>query len=305
MGKFDILCKKYLSNNEVFADAFNYLLYDGKKKIKPEDLKPLDTSSICLEIKNTKVSNAVQKNRDVFKVLSAKRTEDLGLLILGVENQVKVHYAMPVRVLLYDLLQYASQIDRYKKKNRKTKKTLTDDEFLSGFTKHDKLIPVITLVIYFGSNIWDGATNIRELFGNMEESIAKYLPDYHINLISPDLSDDELDKLSSELGVVMKFIKQSRDKKKMLENIEKHKEFRNVSNLSATLINEATGLNLKINKDKERIDMCQAMKEIIEDVRNEERAKLKVEKEKTKAALLRIKELEKIVKNLQAQLKTA
>ncbi|MBR4328483.1 MAG: Rpn family recombination-promoting nuclease/putative transposase [Candidatus Riflebacteria bacterium] len=312
MGKFDVLCKKYMSNNEVFADAFNYLLYGGKKKIKPEDLKPLDTSSISIEIKNTKVSNAVQKNRDVFKVLSAKRTDELGLLILGVENQAKVHYAMPVRVLLYDLLQYASQIDTCKKKNRKTKKTLTDDEFLSGFTKQDKLIPVITLVVYFGSNNWDGPTNIREMFGNAKESIAKYLPDYHINLISPDLSDDELDKLSSELGVVMKFIKQSRDKKKMLENIEKHKEFRNVSNLSATLINEATGLNLKINKEQEKIDMCQAMKEIIEDIRNEERAKLKVEKEKTKAekaknkaAMLRIKELEKMLKNLQAQLKTA
>ena len=312
MGKFDVLCKKYMSNNEVFADAFNYLLYGGKKKIKPEDLKPLDTSSISIEIKNTKVSNAVQKNRDVFKVLSAKRTDKLGLLILGVENQAKVHYAMPVRVLLYDLLQYASQIDTCKEKNRKTKKTLTDDEFLSGFTKQDKLIPVITLVVYFGSNNWDGPTNIREMFGNVKESIAKYLPNYHINLISPDLSDDELDKLSSELGVVMKFIKQSRDKKKMLENIEKHKEFRNVSNLSATLINEATGLNLKINKEQEKIDMCQAMKEIIEDIRNEERAKLKVEKEKTKAekaknkaALLRIKELEKMVKNLQAQLKTA
>ena len=305
MGKFDVLCKKYMSNNEVFADAFNYLLYGGKKKIKPEDLKPLDTSSISIEIKNTKVSNAVQKNRDVFKVLSAKRTDELGLLILGVENQAKVHYAMPVRVLLYDLLQYASQIDTCKEKNRKTKKILTDDEFLSGFTKQDKLIPVITLVVYFGSNNWDGPTNIREMFGNMKESIAKYLPDYHINLISPDLSDDELDKLTSELGIVMKFIKQSRDKKKMLENIENHKEFRNVSNLSATLINEATGLNLKINKEQEKIDMCQAMKEIIKDAIKEEKEKTKAEKAKNKAAMLRIKELEKMVKNLQAQLKTA
>ena len=113
------------------------------------------------------------------------------------------------------------------------------------------------------------------MFGNVKESIAKYLPDYHINLISPDLSDDELDKLSSELGVVMKFIKQSRDKKKMLENIEKHKEFRNVSNLSATLINEATGLNLKINKEQEKIDMCQAMKEIIVSINSPSKKRMK------------------------------
>ena len=131
-------------------------------------------------------------------------------------------------------------------------------------------------------------------------------------MISPNLPNDELDKLSSELGVVMKFIKQSRDKKKLLENIEKSKDFRNVSNISATLMNEATGMNLKINKEQEKIDMCQALKEIIEDIRSEERVKLKAEKEKTKAekeknkaALQRIKELEEMVKNLKAQLKTA
>ena len=309
MGKLDVLCKKYMSDNEVFADAFNYLLFDGKKKIKPEDLKPLDTNSISIELKNTKVSNAVQKNRDVFKVLSAKRTEDIGLLILGVENQIKVHYAMPVRAMLYDSLQYASQVDLKTKENRKNRKASDSDEFLSGFTKQDKLIPVITLVVYFGSKSWDAPTNIRDMFANVKESIAKYLPNYQINLISPDLPNDELNKLSSELGVVMKFIKQSRDKKKLLENIEKSKDFRNVSNISATLMNEVTGMNLKINKEKERIDMCQALKEIINDIKKAEKEKnkaaIKAEKEKNKAALQRIKELEEIVKNLKAQLKTA
>ncbi len=142
------------------------------------------------------------------------------------------------------------------------------------------------------------------------------MPYYKINLIHPCLPDSELLKLKSELGLVMQFIKQSRDKKKLLENIEKNKKFHSVSNLSATLINEATGLNLKINKEQEKIDMCQAMKEIIEDAKKEavkaekektkaEKAKNKAEKAKTKAALLRIKELEKMVKNLQAQLKSA
>ena len=44
--------------------------------------------------------------------------------------------------------------------------------------------------------------------------------------------------------------------------------------------------------------MCQAMKEII-------KVAVKEEKEKNKAAMKRIKELEKMVKNLQAQLKMA
>ena len=55
--------------------------------------------------------------------------------------------------------------------------------------------------------------------------------------------------------------------------------------------------------------MCQAVKDLIEDATKEankqikaEKAKNKAEKAKNKAAMLRIKELEKIVKNLQAQI---
>ena len=58
--------------------------------------------------------------------------------------------------------------------------------------------------------------------------------------------------------------------------------------------------------------MCQAVKDLIKDAVKEEKEKtkeankqIKAEKAKNKAALLRIKELEKMVKNLQAQLKTA
>lgn len=38
MGVIDLEGKKYLSNNEVFADAFNYLIYKGKKIIKADKL---------------------------------------------------------------------------------------------------------------------------------------------------------------------------------------------------------------------------------------------------------------------------
>ena len=269
MGNIDVLSKQFMSDNEIFADAFNFLLYGGKQKIKPEDLSPLDTNSISVEINDTKVYSTVQKNRDVFKILSAKKTDKVGLLILGVENQAKIHYAMPVRTMLYDSLQYASQVDLISKKNRKSKKCSNSDEFLSSFTRKDRLIPVITLVVYFGSLNWDGATNIKDMFIDVDESVAKYLPNYHINLISPKLSDSELSKLKSELGVVMQFIKNSSDKNRLLKSLEKNKRLQKVSNISATLIKETTGLNLKISKEKEFIDMNKGVKELLDDTKKE------------------------------------
>ena len=40
----DTATKQYVSEVEVFADAFNYLIYDGEQVIKPEQLTDMDTT---------------------------------------------------------------------------------------------------------------------------------------------------------------------------------------------------------------------------------------------------------------------
>ena len=46
MGAKDAKAKEFLSNNERFADLFNYYLFDGKQVIKPEDLEERDTTEV-------------------------------------------------------------------------------------------------------------------------------------------------------------------------------------------------------------------------------------------------------------------
>ena len=103
------------------------------------------------------------------------------------------------------------------------------------------------------------------MFINVDDTISSYLPSYKINLIHPDLPDGELEKLSSELGIIMQFIKKSNDKNKLLEILEKNKRLHKISIVSATLIKETTGLNFKISKEKESIDMNKGVKELLED----------------------------------------
>lgn len=43
MGKIDTVTKDYMKKNSVFADAFNYFIYGGKRVIKPENLQELET----------------------------------------------------------------------------------------------------------------------------------------------------------------------------------------------------------------------------------------------------------------------
>lgn len=42
IGAIDAITKAYIRKNEVFADAFNYFMYDGAQVIQPERLKELD-----------------------------------------------------------------------------------------------------------------------------------------------------------------------------------------------------------------------------------------------------------------------
>jgi hypothetical protein len=46
MGQADIVTKEYMREPHVFADAFNFLLYDGRQVIKPSELKELDTAEM-------------------------------------------------------------------------------------------------------------------------------------------------------------------------------------------------------------------------------------------------------------------
>lgn len=47
MGKKDIVTKKYLLDNERFADIFNYFIYNGEKMISPDMLSDDSTEELA------------------------------------------------------------------------------------------------------------------------------------------------------------------------------------------------------------------------------------------------------------------
>ena len=183
MGNIDIVTKHYLEDSRIFADAFNYFIYDGKPVIQPEQLRPLDAVATATPDGET----PVQKTRDLLKCLVAMEDDNRAYAILGLENQSDVHYAMPVRNLLYDALTYQKQVRDIADKHRAERDSATGAEFLSGFHKEDKLTPVITLVIYFGANYWDGPTSLHEMMKleETDEALKSMIDDYKIKLITP------------------------------------------------------------------------------------------------------------------------
>ncbi len=63
----DIATARYMGQNEVFADAFNYFIYGGKQVIKPDSLVELDTKELDLPYGGDGAQQPVQRVRDVVK----------------------------------------------------------------------------------------------------------------------------------------------------------------------------------------------------------------------------------------------
>ena len=263
MAAADVYTKNYISRNDVFADIFNFFIWGGDRVIQPDSLvdESVEEGAVVLAGKE---SETAQRYRDVLKSCVIKRGEGASYVLLGVENQSAVHYAMSVRAMVYDALQYNKQVKRIAQQHRQDKDKLTGKEFLSGFTKKDRLIPVITLVVYFGAEKWDAPRSIHEMFDQTyDEHMMSFVQDYKINLIEPAaFSDEDLAKFTTDFGCVMEFLRVSNDKQKMNELLAEGSPFESISTSAALVLNSQTNIGIKINQNKETTDMCKAIQEM-------------------------------------------
>ena len=260
MGKVDSATKEFLRDNTVFADAFNYLIYDGEQVIQPEQLHPMDTTMIANIGKEKKKTAFVQKVRDVYKYISAMTDGNHAYLILGIESQKDICYAMPVRNMLYDAVEYATQVSAVTKKHKKNKdKTKVKGDFTSGFQKEDKLIPVITLVIYFGADPWDGPTCVHDMLVTTDEQVLSFVENYNIHLITPEsLEITDLIKFKSKLRDVLEYIKCSNNEE-LMNRLSEEERFVSMDYETAQLLSVCLGIKLEEELEKgETVNMCKA-----------------------------------------------
>ena len=109
---------------------------------------------------------------------------------------------------------------------------------------------------------------LDEMFTDTNDAYKPFIQDYKIFVIEPQMPDEDLNKLDTNLRDIMKFIKYSKNKEAW-QQFMVDERFRNFSTLAAKLIKTMTNINIKLDETKENTDMCQAMQEIIEDVRKE------------------------------------
>ena len=176
---------------------------------------------------------------------------------------------MPIRVMGYDHYSYNKQYNDRKNYYKKSNIKLKDDEFLSGIRKTDKFLPVITLVLYYGENDWDGPKSLYDMLV-IPDRIKSFVGNYPINIIQ--MRDSHLlfhNQYNVDLFTVMSIVydmnKDRQERKQLLSQYETNQP---IDDSVIDVVASITKMNINYNKAGER-KMCTLWDEVREEGREE------------------------------------
>ena len=259
VGQKDILLKDYFTP-DIFADAINAILYDGKSVVTPERMRTIDIETQRVEDENGNVT-ADTRLRDSAKVVEV---DDAIYCLFAIEHQSVEDYTMPLRIMEYDVREYLRQVKSNKGVQVRIK-------------------PIITIVMYWKADKWNQPVSVKDMFDRNtvrwleDNGLGGYIQDYRMHLFEPGtVKEEDLEKFKTELKDVIAYVKYSKSTEALKDYNKKYKP--DLTKSTVTLINELTNSKYVFIEGKERLDMCEAFEGLIE----EGRAKGKAEELKEK-----------------------
>lgn len=260
----DVVKKRYLNDNERYADLINATVFQGQQIVGEEDLADLDTQ-VRLKIGRSGKKKYLARQRDLIRKVAL----GTNFAVMGIENQEEIHYLMPLRIMEYDAAEYVRQAEKIRKKVRK-KKGITRAEFLSGFTREDRLHPCITIVLYFGDD-WDCGRDLHSLldFTDIPEELRRLVNDYKIYLVEvKKFENTELFK--TDLKQIFDFIRVSENRDEVTELVQKDAAYQEMEEDAYDMIAACTDseelLGMKKYRGKDgKVNMCGGLRGIMEE----------------------------------------
>ena len=224
------MLKNYWNGNEEFADLFNAVLFGGRQLIRADEPENEDTEASAV-LAHRNHMQGIRAARDNIKIMKKSTAYGVRLVLLGLESQELIHYAMPLRVMGYDYAIYKKQYDnnarQYKKQSVQQAVELDEHEFLSKMKKTDRLMPVVTIVIYYGEKVWDAATSLHGIL-NIPTELTPYVNDYRMLLVEARQNNlyfhnGNNQDLFNLFGILLDQNKKKRDRKaKAIEYTKEH-----------------------------------------------------------------------------------
>ena len=262
MGKMDVLTTEYLRHKEIIADLLNTVLYDGRPRILPKNLSECDTQlKVLVEMNDRKRLNYAGV-RDILYVVCLKNDE-IGYYV-GIENQTNVDYAGPARLMLYDAMGYHRQIIELRKTGTAVR------EKIYTVPKGTAFCAIVPILIHWGLKPWDGPKTLHDMLNAASRELLPLIPNYTFTMVEPvTMPVEQIQMLQTDLGAVFLAIHYATNKVELRNLVQTDERFKNLDSMAAMLLDELLNLKLKLQTEtKEKVNMCQAWQEILEDERN-------------------------------------
>ncbi|MDO4309091.1 MAG: hypothetical protein Q4C77_20010 [Eubacteriales bacterium] len=262
--KTDVVLKDFWRQNERFADLFNAVVFQGKEVLKPEALQEMDTDLSGI-IRFKDYEESLVRTRDVVK----KMAFGVEFAVLGIEAQQRIHYAMPLRTLLYDGMGYLKEYQQISRSRKTEAGSMTEDEFLSGMCREDRLHPIISIVVYYSEHIWDGPMCLKDMIVEMPEEIERIFADYKMNLVQVRESDQYVfhnEDVKTVFEVSREIFKGNFDK---IRTKYRDKEIK--SELITVIGKITDSAELMRQGSSQEVNMCTALERLKEEGRQEGR----------------------------------
>ena len=282
MAELDYTMNHLLTKKSYFADLINGGIFHGKQILKPEDLELVPDKSGLIYVDSKGNKRTLLRYRDIVM----KASFGIYFMIMACEIQGAVHYAMPVRNMVYDSLNYIEQLRDMESEHKGKGELKNSKEFLSGITKDDKLTPVISFVLYLGDD-WDGNESLYDMIGVKEQNLPEadmellrqYLPDYQINLIQAN-QIEHLEQFKTDLQYIFGMLKYNTKKTLLYDYVKKNQEVLKNMDPEAmmamwTLMGEQKRLQklMSTGEGEELKGVCKAIDDLIADGIAEGKAK--------------------------------
>ena len=215
MARTDEPIKKLFKNKENLADLFNATIFQGKQVIKADKLIEINTEDIHIEDKTTEELEITKKYRDLTMLYKDRVLQ----IVLGCEDQSTVDYSMPIRTMLYDALAYEKQ-----RNDLELKQNAEGEYYRRKINKNQKILPVLTIIFYYGEKQWDGATCLHDMIQwSDEQELQDTVPNYKMNLIWA-YGQEDIDKYKSDLQYILYLLKYKQEEEKLEKYIEENDE---------------------------------------------------------------------------------
>ena len=173
VGQKDILLKDYFTP-DIFADAINAILYDGKSVVTPERMRTIDIETQHVEERDGDI-RADARFRDLAKIVEV---DDAICCLFAIEHQSVEDYTMPLRIMEYDVREYLRQVKSNKGVQIQIK-------------------PIITIVMYWKADKWNQPVSVKDMFDKNtvrwleDNGLGGYIQDYRMHLFEPCAAKEE------------------------------------------------------------------------------------------------------------------